>query len=153
MWGNRLVGGSCLCPRQQNKHTLLQSTCWQTCRATVVLKTTPLCYYAPGVELCPSSFVNGGYLWVKSCNHILPRAWDDHQCPFKNDDSEGQGVVIPGQPLQPLENNGASLLALCIYAVVGLWQSWCVSGQHMASSDWEQAGMVLITPALSLLEN
>lgn len=92
-------GGSCLGPRQQNTHNLLQSTCWQTCSPSMALKTTPQCCYTLGF---PGSFVNGGYSWVKSCNHILAR--DDHQCSFRghrNDDSEGQGVTIPGQPFSP----------------------------------------------------
>lgn len=69
---------------------------------------------------------------LTTCNHIPAMVWDDHQCPFRgfrNDDSEGQGVMNHDHPqpvLQPLENNGGSLLAFGIYTVTGLWQSWCV---------------------------
>lgn len=140
-WDSRLVGGSCLCLKQQNKHSLLQSTCWQVCSATVVLKTTPqrCCAGSPSVLL--SSFAG-----VKSFNHFLPMAWDDHEWGLRNDDSEGQGD--PRSALQPLENNRASLLAFCIYAVVELRQSCCVWLTY--GLQWLRA--VLITPALSLLE-
>lgn len=79
----------------------------------------------------------GGYLWVKSCNHILPLARDDHQCPFRglrNDDSEGQGVMIPGQPFSLWRTMEHLFLPSVFTPSLGCDRAG-VSGQHMASSD------------------
>lgn len=102
-----------------------------------------------------TSFVSGGHLRVKSCNHILAMARDDHQWlfrGFRNDDSEGQGVTIHSQPFS-LWRTMEHLFWPSVFTLSLGCDRAGVSGQHMASSDWKQIGMVLNTPALSLLKN
>ena len=102
----------------------LRSSCWQTCSATVVPNTTPLCWYAPGA---PQVFcVNCGHLWVKGWTHFLPVGCADHRCPLGCLSLRGTRCCDTRAALQPLVNNGASLFALCIYVVAGLWQCCCV---------------------------
>lgn len=140
-WGNRLVGYSCLCPQQQNKHGLFQwVTCWQRCSATVVLETALLCYCTPGATrfFCQR--------WVLLGEKLSPHAASGLRWPSVSIQRpqkwwlKGTRCHDPRSAPQPLENNGASFLALCIYAVVGLWQGWCVCPAY--GLQWQKAGWV-----------
>lgn len=97
-----------------------------------------LCPWSP-----PGSFVKGGWKpvttscprWPSVFIHRPQKWW-----------LRGTRCHDPQAAHQPLQNNGASLLALCVYAVTGLL---CLASIWSAVTE----SRLIITPALSLLEN
>lgn len=107
------------------------------CCDTVVLKTTPLCCYAPGV---PQFFVNSRYLVGEKLQPHPAGGWWWPSVSIErpqNDDSEGQGVMISCQHLS-LQGTMERLFLPTVFTLSLGCDRVGVSAQHMASSDRER---------------
>lgn len=93
------------------------------CSATLVPKTTPLCPYSLN---SPCSFVNGGYLWMKSYNYMLPVAHHDISVSLRclgvmtNRDKVSWSPTSPSASREQWSIFSSSLCLHCHWVVTGL---------------------------------
>lgn len=143
-----LVEVSYLCPQQESKHSIPQSTCWQTLQCYCGVKDNTsvlLCPRSPPVFRQP--WVLGGWKApTASCQWLVVTISVYWEAPNWWLRGARCHDLLPA--LKPLGNNGASLLALRIYAVIGLWQGWCVCAAY--GFQWQRKVIGCLLPLLHL---
>lgn len=128
------------CPEEKNKHR-------QAWSVTVMLETTPLC--RPPLLL----WVVGTWGWQAV---TTSRRWSEMTISVHSEASEMMTqrdkvswiMITPSQCFSLWRTMEDLFWPLVFTLSLGCDRAG-VSGQHMASSDWKQIGLVLITPALS----